>query len=173
MKRTSMLCALVILCMGSGLSAGLVDMTYEAQQLSATRWQYIYTIQNNALVEGIRAFTIWFDDALYANLNIESPPAISQDWDELIAQPDPLLVDDGFYDVLETGGPIPVGQTVTGFSVAFDWLGQNDPTGQHFEVFDPADYSQPVAAGNTVPEPGTISLLILGTAALLRKRRSS
>ncbi len=171
MKRTSMLCILVILCMGGSVWAGLVDMTYEAQQLSATRWQYTYSIQNNALAEGVSAFTIWFDEALYENLSIESPVAISQDWDELIAQPDPLLVDDGFYDVLETTGPIQVGQTVTGFSIAFDWLGQNVPAGQHFEVFDPADYSQPVAAGNTVPEPGTISLLILGTAALLQKRR--
>ena len=171
MKRTSMLCTLAVLCMGSSLWAGLVDMTYEAQQLSENRWQYTYMIQNNALAEGVSAFTLWFDQALYANLSIESSAAISQAWDEEVAQPDPLLVDDGFYDVLENAGAIPVGQTVTGFSVAFDWLGADGPAGQPFEVFNPADYSKPVAAGSTVPEPTTMSLFALGTGALLRKRR--
>lgn len=171
MKRTSMLCALIVLCMSSGLWAGLVEMTYEAQQLSVTRWQYTYTIQNNGLIEGISAFTIWFDEMLYADLSVESSAVITQNWDQELAQPDSLLLDDGFYDVLETAGPILIGQVVTGFSVAFDWLGDNAPAEQNFEVFNPMDYSQPVTTGSTVPEPATMSLLALGTVVLLRRRR--
>ena len=103
--------------------AGPVDISYRAADLGGGRWQYTYSVANNALICRVEAFLIWFDLGTCSQLStrLDGPP--SPDWRELIAQPDPLLRSDGFYDVLSLTGGIDVGQSEGGFSVTFDWTG--------------------------------------------------
>jgi len=86
--------------------------------------------------------------------------------DQLV-QPEPLLLFDGYYDALTLGSGIPVGQSVGGFSVAFDWLGVGTPGPQPFDIVDPYTF-ETLHAGTTTPEPGTLALLAL---LLLPRRR--
>ncbi len=95
------------------------------------------------------------------------PPAAA--WNELVAQPDPLLHDAGFYDALRKTAGIPLGGAVSGFAVQFDWLGSGSPGGQPFDIIDPVTF-QPVYSGTTLPEPGTAAVLGLLAAASLRRR---
>ncbi|MBN1765568.1 MAG: PEP-CTERM sorting domain-containing protein, partial [Sedimentisphaerales bacterium] len=61
------------------------------------------------------------------------------------------------------------GETVSGFSVSFDWLGTGVPGAQFYEIIDPDDFST-LDSGYTVPEPGTTILLCLG-GLMIHKRK--
>jgi hypothetical protein len=82
-----------------------------------------------------------------------------------------VLLDDGGYDVKALSVGIGVGQSVGGFAVRFDWLGDAlVPGSQFYEIIDP-DTFQPIDSGMTklIPEPATLLLLGLGGLAFLRK----
>jgi hypothetical protein len=145
-----------------------VTVTYDTAQLSASRWQYTYTVDNTALGQPVNEFTIWFGHDAYGNLALATlnPPAAA--WNELVIQPDPLLSDAGYYDALALAGGIPVGGGVSGFAVQFDWLGTGLPGAQPFDIVDPQTL-QPLYSGTTVPEPA--GLLLLALAGLLARRR--
>lgn len=150
----------------------IVDITYEAADLGAGRWEYTYDVTNHALTIKIEEFTIWFDFGSYEGLTVTTPNPPAGDWDELVIQPEPLFSDDGFYDALvwNEANAIDPGETVEGFSVSFDWLGIGDPGPQSFEIIDP-DTFETVHTGTTIPEPATLVLFMIGGIVALRRRR--
>lgn len=150
------------------------QITYEATSLGGTSWQYVYHVSNTILATPIREFTIWFDYSLYENLVFTTPDPLASAWDELVIQPELVIEDDGFYDALtETGNPgIGIGETVSGFSVSFDWLGTGNPGSQFYEIIDPDTFATS-DSGWTVPEPVASLLLIAGCFGILRRRRNN
>ena len=171
-KKVTLL-SLVLFAVTSVASAGIeTQISYDVEQTGVNQWQYTYDVSNTSLAEGISNFTIWFDLNDYANLAITSPAELGTDWDQLILQPDAQFLDDGLFDVLAIGDSIDAGQSVPGFSVSFDWMGQGEPGTQFYEVINPNTY-EVIANGFTVPEPA--SMLIFGLAGLLtctrRKKR--
>jgi hypothetical protein len=155
-----------------GFGADDVGMWYEVQEVGGGRWEYTYEVVNFSLATGIEEFTVWFDFGNYENLAIETvePPAGS--WDEIVWQPDGVLGDDGGYDALATGLDIGIGESVYGFAVSFDWLGEGEPGSQYFEVVDPLTF-ETIADGWTVPEPGTVLLFGCGYLFNVRTRRDA
>jgi MYXO-CTERM domain-containing protein len=148
--------------------AELVNIEYTSTDLGRGRWQYRYDVTNNALVCRVEAFVIWFDLGSCAQLSLRTEAPLSTTWRELIAQPDPMLRNDGFYDVLSLTGGIGVGESLGDFSVAFDWAGEGTPGPQVFEIVTPITY-EPIFSGTTMPEPAVLGLL--GLLLLLRRRR--
>ena len=116
-------------------------------------------------------FTIWFDYGLFDNLSIETPDPPSGHWSELVAQPEPVLFDDGYYDGLVISTGIGIGEMVSGFSVSFDWLGVGEPGRQFYEIIDPVTF-ETLESGWTIPEPATILLFGLGGMILKGERNS-
>jgi hypothetical protein len=151
--------------------AGDVDIEFALTNLGANRWQYTYDVTNNALILKVEEFTIWFDLGSFDNLAVTTPNPPSSAWSELVAQPSPVLGDNGFYDAISLTGGIDVGQAVQGFSVAFDWLGSGTPGRQAFEILNPATY-QPIFSGITSPEPATLLLLLPPIMVTLLRRQS-
>ncbi|MES9969684.1 MAG: PEP-CTERM sorting domain-containing protein, partial [Candidatus Thiodiazotropha sp.] len=159
---------------------------YDYLDLGAGRYEYNYTVDNQT-TSAIEEFTVWFDLGLYDNLLINGSPTL--DWDGLAAQPDPLLPDDGFADWLTFGAAINPGESLSGFSVEFDWLGDGTPGAQFFEIIDPIEFvalssgftqtapppPPPPPSSSSVPEPGTwvlmgVGLLLLGFRQFRDKR---
>jgi len=135
------------------------------------RWQYTYDVKNISLTVPIEEFTIWFDFGLYDNLAIETPDPPASNWSEIVIQPEPVLQDDGAYDAkaLRLRWGVGIVQTVSGFAVSFDWLGEGEPGSQFYEIIDPVTY-QTIDSGYTIPEPATILLLGLGGLVLRKKK---
>lgn len=151
--------------------AGPVTIQYEVEDIGAGRWEYTYEVANNALAAPVEEFTIWFEFGRYENLMITTPDPPGSGWDELLVQPDPILTDDGFYDALSLTGGVPIGETITGFGVSFDWLAAGDPGAQLVEVIDPATFDT-LYSGSTVPEPTTLVLLGVLLPACIRRARN-
>lgn len=155
------------------------QILYTAENLGGNSWQYNYTIDNTG-TSVLDWFTVFFDVGLFENLLVTASPA---DWDSLVVQPDPFLPDDGFFDSLVFGAGVNPGEILGGFSVSFDFLGIGAPGEQFFEFLGPdfvvlADGFTLAAGGPTtsVPEPGTLALLMAGLILVLvaspgRRRR--
>ena len=151
----------------SCLGGLMTEIRYETTDLGSGRWQYNYEVINISLTPAVEEFTIRFDYGLYDNLSIETPDPPAGDWDELAIQPEPVLEDDGYYDALTLDTGIGIGETVSGLSVSFDWLGVGQPGSQFYEIINPATF-ETLDSGLTVPEPVTFLLLGLGGAILQR-----
>ncbi len=146
--------------------ASPADIEYLLTHLTGDRWQYTYTVTNESLAVGVEEITLWFAFDKYENLAITTPDPPSSLWDEILVQPEPLLHFDGYYDALTLGSGIPVGQSVGGFSVAFDWLGAGVPGPQPFDIVDPDTFAT-LHTGTTTPEPA--GLLLLASLLLVRR----
>ena len=167
--RLSALALAALLFAASGAQAAPAQISYDATDLGGGQWEYIYTVSNFTLPAPIEEFTIWFELGSFAQLMAASQDPVAAQWDELVVQPDPVLTDDGFYDALATGAGIAPGASFAGFTVHFDWLGEGDPGAQLFEIINP-DTFETLYSGQTVPEPATLSLLVVGGLTLLRRR---
>jgi hypothetical protein len=169
MKRTVLAgVVLVLAAAASGLASLNTGITYNLSDLGGGRWQYTYDVTNDGLAAPIEEFTVWFDYDLYSNLAVETPTTPSG-WDQLVLQPEPVLLDDGAFDARALGGGIGIGQSLGDFSVSFDFSGIGEPGPQPYDIVDPQTF-QPIESGTTVPEPTTLLLLGLGGIVLRRKR---
>jgi len=148
------------------------EIIYQVDDLGGDRWQYTYDVSNIDISGGIDEFTISFDADQYAGLAVETTGALQTDWDELLLYPIAQLHVDGGYDALVLGLPIDIGDTVSGFSVSFDWLGVGTPGVQTYEIVNP-DTLAIIDSGWTVPEPGIMSLFVLGTIIARKKRQAN
>jgi len=150
-------------------------ITYDEIDLGGGQWQYSYLLKNDTLATAIEEFTIFFDYGKYGNLAVNNPVP---NWDGLTVNPDLIfgVPENGFYDVLALGSGVSPGASLSGFSVAFDWLGSGTPGVQYFEVIDPITFGT-LDSGYTaaaVPLPGTFFLFgsgFLGFGFFHLKRR--
>lgn len=164
-KMTLLTALLSLIC----LSSQAVMVGYEVVAYGEDLWEYKYTIENNGAFD-IRSISITFDSSLCTNLGLSSSFEISSRWDQQFLNYVPGM---RIYDALAMGGNrVGVGETVSGFSVSFQYSGGGVPSSQFFEIYDPADYSEPLISGWTilVPEPATIMLMSLGFAVIRKTK---
>jgi len=176
-----MLGVLALVLLAHTQTAGAIAIHYDLTALGGDDYRYEYTVSNDGTLGAgvaLEWFAILFDPALYDETSLTivtaNPPAA--DWDELILGSGLLI--DAAYDVFALGGGIVDGDSVAGFAVEFTWLGAGMPSAQGFEIYDPVSFNV-VETGSTratvtsVPEPGTLALLLLATlaAAMLRRKR--
>jgi len=166
-------CVFVTTCFAESMTR----ISYEAEEFNDGRWEYTYEVSNFSLSidsqpAPIKEFTLWFDPGLYANLVVTTPAPLSNAWNEIVWQPEPVLQDPGAYDALAlvSNPGIGTGQFVKGFSVSFEWLGHGTPGSQYYEIIK-SDTFETIDAGYTIPEPTTLSLLTLGAISLYKSRR--
>jgi len=159
------------LAMSSVAQATIIS--YSSTNISGNTWENTYSVSNDTLASDIEEFSIYFDLGLYDSLSLVTAPA---DWDPIVFDPDPLLPDDGLYDVLALVSGIASGDMLSGFSIQFDFLGAGAPGAQFFEVLDPftfavldSGYTQLVVA--SVPEPGILLLMSVGLIGLIGARK--
>jgi len=159
----------------STFAGSMTWISYEARNFGGSQWEYTYEVANTGLLingqpAAIKEFTVWFDAGLYSNLVVTTAAPLSNAWDVIVWQPEPVLHDDGGYDALAelTNPGIAAGQSVKGFSVKFNWLGQGTPGSQRYEIINPVTF-QTIDAGETIPEP--VTMLLLGLGGLLIRRK--
>lgn len=156
------------LAMGVGLLAGIGAhaQTIAIQFSLSSPSSYEYTVSNVSLGFSLKDFVIWFPDesgpGSYQNLTILGSPS---GWTGLPAEPSAISLN-GYVEWYTTGAGIAVGQSVGGFSVAFDNLGPGTPGSQYFKAYD--DSFNEVASGWTtpVPEPPETAMATLLAAGL-------
>src|SRR4051812_48193473 len=77
--------------------ASATAITYDTTNVSGSTWRYDYSVSNDTLGAPLSELTLYFQLNQFQNLHTLGAPA---GWDGLIAQPDPLLPDNGFVDFL-------------------------------------------------------------------------
>lgn len=148
-------------------------ITYTATDVGGSTWQYDYSLTNNSEPSDIGEFTTFFTLSQYSNLSVESSPG---NWSSIVAQPDPGLPADGFFDGQALDAGLAPGQTQGGFAVRFTWLGQGAPGAQTFNIVDPSTFATLEAGTTTLvtPLPASFLLMLSGMAGLAlcaRRRR--
>lgn len=172
MKKMAIFTTAVLLAYCWSVAGLNTEIFHSVENVQDNRWIYTYQVHNIALEEGISEFTIWFELSKYENLAVESI-GVPAGWVESVWQPMPALLDDGGYDVLSLTENISAGQSLSGFQVAFDWIGDGVPGVQSYEIINP-DTFETIETGYTVlvPEPASAMIMILGAAwaGIKRKR---
>ncbi|WP_438864045.1 hypothetical protein [Neptunicella sp.] len=167
----------IILLMVSALAkASLIERQLSHQ--SNNRWVAEYRLTNNSLSADIEEFSLYYDFGLFDNLQLVAAP---DGWDDNPFIDNPFQNSgfefDGIVDFLVDVGAagIASGETLGGFMVSFDWLGQGEVADQAFEILDPATFSI-IDSGTTlqvsVAEPAMMLLYLLGLIALFVPRNS-
>lgn len=160
----------LILLPASGAQA--VQLKYSLESTGADTWRYTYTIDNSGPSLNFDEFTVYFDQNVGAILGFTSP---TSDWDNIFAQPDPGLPADGFVDALNLTGLVAPDSVISGFVVDFTYQPGLTPGAQPYELLDTslATYPEAVYSGltvpistNSVPEPDSLALVMLGLSAL-------
>lgn len=120
-------------------SAKAAIFSYDLQNLGGNQYSYTYAIENNgSLAEGasITEFQLLFDPMQYdeLSLNFSNNGAFSADWVSQFLTSAPGIP--ASFDIYTLGNGIPVGERISGFSVAFTWLGAGLPGAQEFQIYD-------------------------------------
>ncbi len=176
MKRSFVSCRVLSFLASSILFAVVTTthattISYAVTSLGGNSWQYSYSVANDSLSSNIEEFTIYFEQGDFENLRSAQAPL---EWDPTVIQPDPLLPDDGFYDGLSNTLSIAPGETLTGFTIQFDYFGSDMPGSQFFEIINATNFSV-LDSGTTtvVPIPAAVWLLGSGIFSLFFVARGS
>lgn len=170
MSRKILLGLVLVTAFCRASNATLID--YTVNDLGGNSFEFVYTVVNDTLQIPIEQFTIWFDEALYDNLQITTQSPLADAWDEIILGSPGFGIPIG-YDALTLNTGIAAGDSTAGFTVTATWLGQGQPENQSFEIIDP-DTSQTIDSGQTIPEPVTMLLLTCGLIGLrVRNKKNS
>lgn len=160
--------ALCLILAMAGAQAAII--TGQLTDLGASEWSLNLSITNNDAA-GINEFSIYFSENVFSDLHILASPT---GWDSIVAQPDVLLASAGFFD---SYNPLALlqGQSQSGFSVSFTYLGEGAPSQLSFDIF--ADNFQWLSSGVSNPvlasvaEPAPLILLVCGLICVARTRR--
>ncbi len=170
MKLRSLVIGALAWTFAASTQATIIEFT--TTSLGGNSYQNDYVIENDALIDPIINFTIYFDALNYSNLGNPSNPV---DWQSTVVSPSSPV--EGFADFFAFADDIPLGESRAVFSVTYDWLGVGDPAAQTqaFEVFDfffnVVDSGQTKASQVAVTEPAALLSLGLLSVVLLRRRR--
>lgn len=150
-----------------------VVVGYNLAALGGSEYQYNYSVYNDgSLGPGVpvQLFDIFFSPALYqaGSLNIVTPDPPSSQWSEVILAS--VGTNPADYDAFALSGGIPVGDTVSGFTVQFEWIGPGLPGAQPFEISNPNTFSvlqSGETTSSTTPEPSTFWMFTMTLAIFL------
>lgn len=172
----SLLLALTLVVSQNANATIMID--YDLLHLGGTEYQYDYTLHVENGDPAFDLFSIYFSE--FANVQYttvvgpffstlvpvgSNPTGWGAEWFDFA--PSVRFVD--FFLDTATLTPGDIGL----FSVKFDWVGAPQgamPMSQYFEVYDFNLFDPVVASGQTqsVPEPGTLGLLLLGLFGSLK-----
>ena len=159
-------CVAIIL-LSTQAVAGTVSIDYNLTGLGGNVYRYNYTVHNNG-PGPIQLFDIFFDPALYqeSSLSVVTPSPLSSQWSEIFLSSLPGIP--AAFDAMALNGGIPAENTVSGFAVQFNWLGQGVPGSQPFEIQDPVSFAV-LQSGATAPEPAAVWMLGIGLGYVARR----
>lgn len=174
--RANMYLSAALLLFGNMMTANATIITASTINNGGSMFTTTYTVAAELGEAPIDEFSIFFDSARYASLTVVGAPA---GFDAIAVQPDPAIPADGYFDVLALGGGISFGAPVGNFVVSYNFTGAGLPGRQLFNVVDPLSFDT-IRAGfttledgpNEVPEPGALSLMLLGAGMLAQRRRT-
>lgn len=151
---------------------GSISIMRSVTQVSGSpnTFVYTYTVSNDGSLPGgepIQAFDIYFDPTIYNESSLQNvtPEPLNSQW---LPQ---ILFSVGSvpaaFDVEAQNGGITAGNSLGGFAVEFTSLSPNLPAVQAFDIYDPANFAQPIFSGFTstvgpvAPEPSSFSLALV------------
>jgi hypothetical protein len=164
------------------VSAAAVSIEYNLVALGVPgRFEYQYTVKNFSLAADLHWFSVDFDPYLYDESSLAVTSTGTGDWAEQLLASIPILGVPAQFDAFKTSGAaLAPGDSETGFSVAFTWLGIGTPGSQGFTVYDAntlaildagATTAAVVEPPNGLPEPSSAGLVALALAGLMAHRR--
>jgi hypothetical protein len=156
--------------------ANATDVSYDPTNVGGNTWQLSYDVTNNSLTVPISELTMYFNPSIFSDVAVG--PTQPAGWKNPVAvQSDPSFLPDlsgyGFFDTIASTNGIAVGGSLGGFTVLVDYSGTGTPGSQIFQIVDPTTFTT-LEQGQTklsVPEPGTVGLLVLGLIGLTRRQR--
>lgn len=128
--------ALTTTLLFSSLDAKALLVRTDVTKLNDQQYQANYQFYNDGQ-SSIDGLIVYFEYGLFDNLALLSSPI---DWDMFVAPAQDIFgfQEDGFVDGLALASPLLAGETLSGMSVMFDWLGTLDALSaiQRFETYD-------------------------------------
>ncbi|UQG56580.1 MULTISPECIES: PEP-CTERM sorting domain-containing protein [unclassified Marinobacter] len=159
----------------AGAQAGPI-VTADYTELGGNRWQADYILSNPVGSPfDINYFTIDYVAEAYTNFTLINSV---QGWDSFVAEAIPAFGFGGLFDAfaLDNAAILAPGQSTGFFSVEFDYFGNDNLSGQQYSVLDPSSFES-LASGAinqhsiSVPEPSSLTLLVVGMGLVCWRRR--
>jgi hypothetical protein len=164
--------------------ARATTVAYTLTADGSSQWLYTFAVTNNTAATAIQELTVYFDDPKVLSIAVgTTQPA---EWSSPIAfQPDPALGNTqsayGAFDTISDslGAGVAVGKSLGGFTALVTVAPGDVPGADLFDVYDSSfDYPNPLDSGTTqlagttssVPEPGTLGLLLIGASLAWTRR---
>jgi hypothetical protein len=178
---------LVLACAAASpaLAATNTVITYEVVPTdTAAQFEYRYTFTNLSSAQPLQLVSIDFGTSefgaasFYDEASLQAGSVSPGDWTQRVLPP--VLDEHAQYEAYSaTGAGAGTGNSLSGFSVQFTWLGGNKiPGDQTFTVYDPNTFAvletgstHLISAVPAVPEPSTLIMMGFGLFGLLNWQR--